>query len=136
MAEESRPRCLRRVADDQLDDMHTGNSNFVPAKLFQISFQQYFGRGTGISSLSAGNMEPWPPTPLTQGQKPFPLKSLQSGGKAKNGLVIFLLALKKQHLASVKKSRRIKSSSQDFQHSSVASAVSGDAAERRHLGLC
>lgn len=86
---------MRRVADDQLDDMHTGNSNFVPAKLFQISFQQYFGRGTGISSLSAGNMEPWPPNTPHTGPEAFPIEIFAVRRKSKEWLSYLLAGTEK-----------------------------------------
>lgn len=41
--------------------MQAGNTNFSPIMVFQIGFQDYFGRGTGISTLNTENTGLWPP---------------------------------------------------------------------------
>lgn len=51
--------------------MQAGNSNFFPVTLFQIGFQRYFSRGTGISSLSTENMGLRPPDAHQTGMKAF-----------------------------------------------------------------
>lgn len=83
------------VADYQLDDMHTGNSNFFPATLFQISFQQYFGRGTGISSLSVGSMELWPLNTHQTGPEDFPTEIFAVRWKSKEPLCYLLASTEK-----------------------------------------
>lgn len=51
--------------------MQAGNSNFSPITLFQTGFQDYFGRGTGISTLSTENTGLWPPDTHQTGMEAF-----------------------------------------------------------------
>lgn len=75
--------------------MQAGNSNFFPVTLFQIGFQWYFGRGTGISSLSTENMGLRPPDTHQTGMKAFLIEIFAVRWRTKESLHYLLASTQK-----------------------------------------
>lgn len=117
--------------------MQAGNSNFSPITLFQIGFQDYFGRGIGISTLKYWKHRTtasWHPSDrdeslsywnlCSQVEKQKPLSSCQHWKIATLGLS------KKDQM---RKKAAAKSFSTAHWH---LPAVSSNMAKRCYLGLC
>lgn len=99
--------------------MQAGNSNFSSIRLFQIGLQDYFGRGTGISTVSTENTGLWPPDTHQTGMKAFLIEIFAVRWRTKTHYL--LASTEKASFGLSEKDQMWKEQEPRLQHSSLAS---------------